>query len=89
MNLTQENVRKFLGWCSVINIGILIYWILAITLGNEFVFQIHTWWFDIPDDRFDEIHYTMMGYFKLMVILINVTPYLVLKFVKFTPKTVP
>ena len=89
MNLTKENIRKFLGWCSMINIGILIYWILAITLGNEFVFHIHTWWFDIPADRFDEIHYTMMGYFKLMVILFNVTPYLILKFVKFTPKTVP
>ena len=89
MNLTNENIRKFLGWCSMINIGILIYWILAITLGNEFVFQIHAWWFDIPADRFDEIHYTMMGYFKLMVILFNVTPYLILKFVKFTPKTVP
>jgi len=82
MSLTKENVRKFLGWCSVINIGFLIYWILALTLGNEFVFQIHTCWFDIPRDRFNEIHYTMMGYYKLMVILFNVTPYLVLRFVK-------
>ena len=87
MSLTIENVRKFLGCCSVINIGFLIYWILAIALGNEFVFQIHTWWFDIPHDRFDEIHYTMMGYYKIMVILFNVTPYLVLRFVKFVPET--
>ena len=87
MSLTKENVRKFLGWCSVINIGFLIYWILALTLGNEFVFQIHTCWFDIPRDRFNEIHYTMMGYYKLMVILFNVTPYLVLRFVKFVPES--
>ena len=75
-----------MGWCSVINIGLLIYWILALTLGNAFVFQIHTCWFDIPHDRFDEIHYTMMGYYKLMVILFNVTPYLVLRFVQFVPE---
>jgi NADH:ubiquinone oxidoreductase subunit 2 (subunit N) len=87
VNLTKENVRKFLGWSSVINLGLLLYWILVITLGNEFVFQIHNWWFDIPHDRFDEIHYTMMGYYKLMVILFNVTPYLVLRFVKFVPET--
>ena len=86
MSLTKENVRKFLGWCLVINIGFLIYWIPALTLGNEFVFQIHTCWFDIPHDRFDEIHYTMMGYYKLMVILFNVTPYLVLRFVQFVPE---
>jgi len=87
VNLTKENVRKFLGWSSVINLGLLIYWILVLTLGNEFVFQIHTWWFDIPHDRFDEIHYTMMGYFKLAIILFNVTPYLVLRFIKFDPQT--
>jgi hypothetical protein len=87
MSLTIENGRKFLGWCSVINIGLLIYWILVLTLGNEFVFQIHTSWFDIPHDRFDEIHYSMMGYFKLAIILFNVTPYLVLRFIKFDPQT--
>ena len=83
MNLTKENVRKFLGWSSVINLGFLLYWILVLTLGNEFVIQIHTSWFDIPHDSFDEIHYTMMGYFKLGIILFNVTPYLVLRFTKF------
>ena len=83
MSLNRDNLGRFLGWCSVINLGILIYWILALTLGNELVFQIHTWWFDIPQDRFDEIHYTMMGYFKLAIILFNVTPYLVLRFTKF------
>ena len=83
MSLNRDNLGRFLGWCSVINLGILIYWILALTLGNELVFQIHTWWFDIPQDRFDEIHYTMMGYFKLTIILFNVTPYLVLRFTKF------
>ena len=84
MSLTKENVRKFLGWCSVINVGLLIYWILVLTLGNEFLFQLHTSCFNIPHDRFDEIHYTMMGYYKLMVILFNVTPYLVLRFAKFS-----
>ena len=39
MSLTKENVRKFLGWCSVINIGILIYWIIALTLGNNLYFR--------------------------------------------------
>ena len=29
----------------------------------------------------------MMGYYKLAVILLNLTPYLVLRFVKFTPPT--
>ena len=84
MNVTKENLRTFLGWCTVINLGILLYWFLAIAFAHDFVFQTHTWWFEISEERFDEIHYTMMGYYKLAVLLFNVTPYLVLRFAKFS-----
>mgnify|MGYP007092492915 FL=1 len=82
MNVTKENLRTFLGWCTVINLGMLLYWFLAIAFAHDFVFQVHTWWFEISKERFDEIHYTMMGYCKLAVLLFNVTPYLVLRFAK-------
>ena len=82
MNVTKENLRIFLGWCTVINLGILLYWIIALVFARDLVFQTHTWWFEISEERFDEIHYTMMGYYKLAVLLFNVTPYLVLRFAK-------
>ena len=84
MSLTKENVRKFLGWCSVINIGFLIYWILALVFARDWVFLVHASAVEISKESFAEINYAMMGYFKLAVILFNVTPYLVLRFVKFT-----
>ena len=88
MNVTKENLRTFLGWCTVINLGMLLYWFLAIAFAHDFVFQVHTWWFEISKERFDEIHYTMMGYYKLAVLLFNVTPYLVLRFAKLSlPKS--
>ena len=80
--MTKDNLRTFLGWCSVINLGILLYWIIALVFARDLVFQTHTWWFEISEERFDEIHYTMMGYYKLAVLLFNVTPYLVLRFAK-------
>ena len=87
MSLTKENVRKFLGWCSVINIGFLIYWILALVFARDWVFWVHTSAVEISKETFAGINYAMMGYYKLMVILFNVTPYLVLRFVKFVPET--
>ena len=80
--MTKDNLRIFLGWCTVINLGILLYWIIALVFARDLVFQTHTWWFEISEERFDEIHYTMMGYYKLAVLLFNVTPYLVLRFAK-------
>ena len=84
MNVTKETLRTFLGWCTVINLAMLTLWFLAIAFAHDFVFQTHTWWFEISEERFDEIHYTMMGYYKLAVLLFNVTPYLVLRFAKFS-----
>ena len=84
MNLTKENIRKFLGWCTVINLGHLLYWILALSFARDWVFWVHTSAVEISKESFAEINYAMMGYYKLAVILFNVTPYLVLRFAKFS-----
>jgi hypothetical protein len=87
MNLAGENLRTFLGWCTVINLGLLLYWILALVFAHDWVFWVHSSAVEISKESFAEINYAMMGYFKLAVILFNVTPYLVLRFVKFVPET--
>ena len=84
ISMTKENLRTFLGWCTVINLGLLLYWILALVFAHDFVFRTHSWLFEISKESFAEINYAMMGYYKLAVILFNVTPYLVLRFAKFS-----
>jgi hypothetical protein len=59
--------------------GVLMVWFLAFVFARDFVFRIHTRWFKIPEERFDEIHYTMMGYYKLAFALFNLVPYLALR----------
>tara|TARA_B100001964_G_C14111379_1_gene543989 strand:+ start:97 stop:351 length:255 start_codon:yes stop_codon:yes gene_type:complete len=83
MEITIENLRTLLGWCSVINMGMLAVWSLAFVFARGFVFRMHTRWFNISEERFDEIHYTMMGYYKLAVFLFNLVPYLVLRLAQF------
>jgi hypothetical protein len=61
MNLTKENIRKFLGWCSIINIGLLLYWILALVFARDWVFWVHTSAVEISKESFAEINYAMMG----------------------------
>ena len=84
MEITSKNLRTFLGWCVVLNLGMLTLWFLAIVFARDFVFRIHSWWFEISEESFDEIHYTMMAYYKLAVFLFYLTPYLVLRFAKFS-----
>jgi len=83
MEITIKSLRTFLGWCVVINLGMLLYWFLAITFAHDFVFMVHTRWFTISEESFDTIHYAMMTCYKLVVMIFNLVPYLVLRWVKF------
>ena len=77
-----KEIRKILGWCLAINLGVLLAWFLVFVFARDFLFRIHTRWFKIPEERFDEIHYIMMGCCELFVFVFNVVPYLALHIVK-------
>ena len=83
MEITIENLRILLGWCAILNVGMLAVWSLVFVFAHDFVLKVHARWFKISEERFDEIHYTMMGYYKLAVFLFNLAPYLVLRLVQF------
>jgi len=83
VEITIENLRTLLGWCTVLNVGMLAVWSLAFAFARDLVFKVHTRWFRISEERFDEIHYTLMGYYKLAVFLFNLAPYLVLRLANF------
>lgn len=74
-------LMKVLGWCTVINWGILLLWFFAFVWAKDAFYRFHTQWFTLSKERFNEIHYTAMAYFKLTVMVFNLVPYLVLRFI--------
>ena len=76
-----EIVRDVLAWCVVINIGLLLWWWLFLTLAHDFVYRIHEKWFKLSEERFDAIHYSGMLFFKICIFLFNIVPYLALRIV--------
>jgi hypothetical protein len=79
--MTLETIRDALGWCSVINIGLLLFWLLWFMLGHDFIFRFHQKWFKLSKEQFDAIHYALMGVFKIGIFLFNVIPYFALRIV--------
>ncbi len=76
--MTIETVRDFLGICSLINIGILLLWFLMISKAHDWLYNFHTKWFKLSEERFDEIHYSAMAFYKLSFYLFNIVPYFAL-----------
>lgn len=77
--MTTELLRDTLAWCSAINIGLLLFWVLWMILAHDFVYRMHGRWFRMSVERFDAIHYTGMLFFKMCVFLFNIVPYLALR----------
>ena len=73
--MTIETVRAVLGWCSVINMGLLFYWFLFIMFAHDWVYRIHSKWYKLPVEKFDTVHYAGMIYFKIAVFVLNIVPY--------------
>lgn len=79
--MTLEIIRKALGWCSLINLGLLLWWFLFFILAKDWVYRVHSRWFNIPADKFDAIHYKTMAQFKIGVWVFNLAPYFALRIV--------
>jgi hypothetical protein len=78
--MTIEVIRSALGWCAVINSALLLFWWLMFVFARNWVFKIHSRWFDLTPAAFNGIHYGGMGLYKLGMWMFNLTPYLVLRF---------
>jgi hypothetical protein len=79
--MTVEIIRDVLAWCSVINVGLLLFWWLWFMLAHDFIYRFHGKWFKLSTEKFDAIHYALMGFFKIGIFLFNIVPYFALRIV--------
>jgi hypothetical protein len=79
--MTLELIRTALGWCSLINFGILLVWVLVFVTGRGCLYRLHSRMFAITEERFNAIHYAGMAGYKLLILVFNLVPWIVLHIV--------
>ena len=79
--MTIELLRDALGWCGIINIGILLCWLLFLVVAHDWVYRIHSKWFKLSMETFDTVHYAGMAFYKLSIFMFNIVPYIALRIV--------
>jgi hypothetical protein len=73
-----ETLTRFFMWCSVINAGIGVVWGGGLLLAPDWMYRLHSNMFPMPRETFIVTNYALIGFFKLMFWLFNLTPFLVL-----------
>jgi len=79
--MTLDILRGVLGWCAVINIGMLLLWFLFLAFAHDWIYRMHSKWFKIPAETFNAIHYTGIVFFKIVIFVFNIIPYFALRIV--------
>ena len=76
MNL--QTLTTFFMWCTIINGVLLVLWTTMCILAPDLVYRMQSKWFPIPRETFDVVIYSFLGLFKLVFLVFNLVPYLVL-----------
>lgn len=70
----------FLGWASVINLGILLFSTLVIMLGKNAILSIHSRLFGLGEDSLMALYLGVLGMYKILIIVLCIVPWIVLRF---------
>jgi len=73
-----ETIREFLGWCSVINIGMLFISTIMLTIMRSWVVKIHASTTGVSEAELPRIYIEFLGNYKILIIMFNVVPYIAL-----------
>lgn len=74
-----NNLIMFLGWCTIINIGILIFSSLTIFLFKSSVTKLHSELSGVERKALLPLYFKYLGNYKICIIVFNFVPYLALK----------
>jgi hypothetical protein len=69
----------FLGWCAVINIGVLLVSTIALVAVRGPVSNIHSKLFGVSQSDLAPLYMQYLGNYKIAIIILNIVPYLALK----------
>jgi len=75
----MQVITAFLGWCTVVNLGIYLFTALALMGFRDSIKKIHSKFAAVPSEKLDELYFNYLGNFKMAIIVLNIAPYAALK----------
>lgn len=76
---TIEGMREFFGWCSIVNIGLLILSSVALVVLRAFAVRIHGKLFGLDEQTLLKAYFQYLAHYKIAIIVLFVVPYIALR----------
>jgi len=88
MNNSQTDIQKHLDViagilirCFIGGMVLLAVWFVWFSFAGDWIYQVHSRWFQIPRQTFDAIHYAGMAVTKIVIILFFLLPRIAIKLI--------
>ncbi|NNL56163.1 MAG: hypothetical protein HKO71_00295 [Pseudomonadales bacterium] len=79
--LTLSAATTFLGWCTLINSGVLVYATVMLFFFRGPAKSIHTRLSGLSAEELDRAYFKFLGDYKLLILVFNLVPYIALKII--------
>ena len=79
--MDTDALAAVLGWCTVINFGLLMFWGLIFMAAPGLVYRTQSRWFPFSRETFNVVFYSFLAVFKIVFVVFNLVPYLALRIV--------
>ncbi len=74
-----ETLTVFLGWCTAINIGLLVVASISLILMRGPMVRIHGKMFGLDEVDLTRQYFQYLAQYKIAIIVLNLIPYIALK----------
>lgn len=76
-----ETLTAFFGWCTAINIGLLMVATLVLGIIRGSISQIHAKLFNLNEVDLSRAYFQYLAQYKIAILVLNLVPYIALKIV--------
>jgi len=73
-----QTLTTFFMWCTIINAGFLVFLALVYLLTPNLAYRLQSRFIPISRETFDVVFYSFIGFFKVVVLVFNVVPWIAL-----------
>ena len=79
--MTVHILREVLGWCAVINMGLLLFSAIFVVLLRGPISRIHAKMFNLDESDLSLAYFQYLAQYKIAIIVFNIIPYFALRIV--------
>ena len=72
--MAMSEIKEVLLWCVGINYGVIFVWFGVFVYAHDWMYRMHTRWFNLSVETFDALHYAGLSIYKIGILLLNLIP---------------